>query len=599
MRFITCASPGDGKSTLIERLLNANLVLADQLPAADTDCRSFGTRGDNIDLALLIGGVQVSGQSGTTLGDASLCFSIDKPAHDHDTRAAVTGGAGIELAIVLVDAQRGIQAQTRRQTYLVSLLGIKRVVLAVNKIDLVDFAREPFESISAEYRSFVTGLGFSDLRCMPVSALGGDNVLTNSERTSWFLGPSLLQALDTIKAQATVIEGEFRMPVQRVDQHHTGLRGYSGTVSSGRIVEGDAILVCPAEAPGRIKHISTADSDLNEATAGQSVTLVLADEVVANPGDIFASADSPCQQTDQFAGHIIWMHEEPMLPERQYLMKVGAQLVTAQVTDLRYTVNVNTLEHVAAKTLELNDIGYANFSLDQSVAFDPYDENPRTGAFILIDKFTNETVGAGLIKFGLRRATNLTWHISKINKESRARQKGQRPCVLWFTGLSGSGKSTVSDALEQILRDRGRHSYLLDGDNVRHGLSKDLGFADQDRVENIRRVAEVAKLMVDAGLVVLVSFISPFRSEREMARGLMADGEFIEVFVDTPIEVCEQRDPKGLYKKARAGEIKNFTGIDSVYEAPEAPEIRLAAAEFGAEALAEQIIKHLEGDGYL
>jgi bifunctional enzyme CysN/CysC len=608
LRFITCGSVDDGRSTLIGRLLyDSKLVFEDQRQAVDAESRKFGTQGDKIDLALLVDGLQAEREQGITIDVAYRYFSTDKrkfivadtPGHEQSTQNMVTGASTAELAIILVDARKGIQTQTRRHTYLASLLGIKHVVLAINKIDLVDFEQAPFETISSEYRLFASSLGIDDIRCIPISALDGDNVLTKSERTDWYKGPALMQTLETIEVQHTLVDAAFRMPVQWVNRPNSDFRGYAGTIASGRIAEGDAILVCPAETPSRVKRISTADGDLKEAIAGQSVTLVLADEVDASRGDVIADAAEPCEQTDQFAGHVIWTHERPMLPERQYLIKIGTQQLTAQVTDLRYTVNVDTLEHVAAKKLELNDIGYANFSLDRSVAFDPYEKNRDTGSFILIDKFTNETVGAGLVSFGLRRATNLTWHTSDVNKESRSHQKGQRPCMLWFTGLSGSGKSTVANALEQKLRRLGRHSYLLDGDNVRHGLNKDLGFTDQDRVENIRRVAEVSKLMVDAGLVVLVSFISPFRSERDMARGLVEEGEFIEVFVDTPIAVCEQRDPKGLYKKARAGEIKNFTGIDSAYEAPESPEINLASVKFGAEALADQLIEYLKDGGYV
>ena len=608
LRFITCGSVDDGKSTLIGRLLyDSKLVFEDQLQAADTESRRFGTQGDQVDLALLVDGLQAEREQGITIDVAYRYFSTDKrkfivadtPGHEQYTRNMVTGASTAEFAIILVDARKGIQTQTRRHTYLVSLLGIKHVLLAVNKMDLVDFAQEPFESISSEYRLFASELGITDIRCIPISALDGDNVLTKSDRTLWYKGPSLMQTLETVEVQRDIIDAPFRMPVQWVNRPNPEFRGFSGTISSGRIAAGDSIVVCPAETPSRVKHISTADGDLKEAIAGQSVTLVLANEVDASRGDVIAAADKPCEQTDQFAGHVIWMHEEPMLPERQYVMKIGTQSLIAQITDLRYTVNVNTLEHVAAKKLELNDIGYANLALDRPVAFDAYSDNRETGSFVLIDKFTNETVGAGLISFGLRRATNLTWHLSEVNKESRSRQKGQKPCILWFTGLSGSGKSTVANALEQKLRDRGRHSYLLDGDNVRHGLNKDLGFTDQDRVENIRRIAEVSKLMVDAGLLVLVSFISPFRSERRMARELVENSEFIEVFVDTPLAVCEQRDPKGLYKKARAGEIKNFTGIDSAYEAPENAEVLLASHEYSPDELADQLIGYLENGGYV
>jgi len=608
LRFITCGSIDDGKSTLIGRLLyDSKLVSEDQLQAAGTEIRTFGTEGDKIDLALLVDGLQAERKQGINIDVAFRYFSTDKrkfiiadtPGHEQYTRNMVTSASTAELAVILVDARIGMQTQTRRHTYLVSLLGIKHVVLAVNKMDLVDFEQKPFESISSEYRLFASELGISDIRCVPISALDGDNILTKSDRTRWYKGPSLMQTLETIEVHDSLVAAPFRMPVHWVNNPNSEFRGYSGTIASGRISVGDPVLVCPAETRSTVKQISTADGDLKTGIPGQSVTLVLTDDIDVSRGDVIASADEPCEQTDQFAGHMIWLHHEPMLPERQYLMKVGTQTLTAQVTDLRHTINVNTLENVAAKKLELNDIGFANFALDRPVAFDAYEDNHDTGSFIVIDKFTNETVGAGLINFGLRRATNLTWHASEVNKESRSRQKNQKPCILWFTGLSGSGKSTIANSLEQKLRDRGRHSYLLDGDNVRHGLNKDLGFTDQDRVENIRRVAEVSKLMVDAGLVVLVSFISPFRSEREMARELVEDGEFIEVFVDTPLDVCEQRDPKGLYKKARAGEIKNFTGIDSSYEPPENPEIRLASADHSPEILADELIDILADGGYI
>ena len=456
-------------------------------------------------------------------------------------------------------------------------------------MDLVEFAEQHFEQLTGEYRQLASSLEIEDVRCIPVSALGGDNVSTKSEHTPWYHGPTLLETLESIDVRGDVGELPFRMPVQSVN---TVDGGFSGTIVSGRITSGDDIIVCPAETTSRVERIFTEHGELSAANAGQTVTLVLSDQLNAAGGDVLAAVAAPCQQTDQFAAHVLWMHAEAMLPERQYVMKIGAHTLTAQVTDLRYTVNVNTLEQLAAKKLEMNDIGHANFSVDHPIAFDPYKENRQTGWFVLVDRFTDETLGAGLIDFGLRRATNLTWHQSVVNKASRSHQKGQKPGVLWFTGLSGSGKSTIANSLEHKLRDLGRHSYLLDGDNVRHGLNKDLGFTDQDRVENIRRVAEVSKLMVDAGLIVLVSFISPFRSERQMAREMMEPGEFVEVFMDTPLNVCESRDPKGLYKKARSGQIKNFTGIDSAYEPPDAPELSLSHTG-DVELLAERIMTFL------
>ena len=607
LRFITCGSVDDGKSTLIGRLLyDSKLVFEDQLQAVGAESRRYGTQGEKIDLALLVDGLQAEREQGITIDVAYRFFSTDKrkfvvadtPGHEQYTRNMVTGASTAEVALILVDARKGIQQQTRRHSYLVSLLGIKHAVLVVNKMDLIDFEQQRFEQLTTEYRLFASDLGIADVRCLPVSALDGDNVFNRSERTPWYHGPTLMETLESIEVHRDVTDLPFRMPVQWVNRPDSDFRGYSGTIASGRINTGDEVIICPAETTTRVERIVTADGELETAIASQAITLVLADELDASRGDVIAAKAAPCQQTDQFAAHVIWMHPEAMLPERQYLMKIGARMLTVQVTDLRYTVNVNTLERLAAKKLDLNDIGHANFSLDRSVAFDPYSENRETGSFILIDRFTNETVGAGLIEYGLRRATNLTWHESDVNKVSRSEQKGQKPCVLWFTGLSGSGKSTIANALEHKLRALERHSYLLDGDNVRHGLNKDLGFTDQDRVENIRRVAEVSKLMADAGLVVLVSFISPFRSERQMARELMDEGEFIEVFMDTPIEVCETRDPKGLYKKARAGEIKNFTGIDSAYEPPGSPELALAHSG-DIEDLADRVVNFLQARGFV
>jgi bifunctional enzyme CysN/CysC len=466
-------------------------------------------------------------------------------------------------------------------------------------MDLVDHAQERFEEIAADYRAFAAELGLEDVQCIPVSAITGDNVLKKGEAMPWYRGPSLMEALESVDVATDLTVLPLRMPVQWVNRPNSDFRGYSGTIASGRVAPGDEILVCPAETRSRVERIVTDEGDLEEAVAGQSVTLVLEDEIDVSRGDVIASAAEPADHTDQFAAHLLWMDAEPMLPERQYLLKIGARTVKAVVTDLTYKVNVNTLEHVASKTLDLNEVGYCKFGLDRVIAFDPYRENRETGAFILVDQFNNATVGAGMIDFGLRRATNIHWQDTDVDKTSRARQKSQSPCVLWFTGLSGSGKSTAADRIEQKLQAAGRHTYLLDGDNVRHGLNRDLGFTDQDRVENIRRVGEVARLMADAGLIVLVSFISPFRSERRMARELMAEGEFVEIFMDTPLGVCEERDPKGLYKKARAGEIANFTGIDSDYEVPEQPEITLASADHDVDTLADSVIRYLEDKGYV
>ena len=604
LRFITCGSVDDGKSTLIGRLLyDSKLIFEDQLAAVAADSKKVGTQGDDLDLALLVDGLQAEREQGITIDVAYRFFSTDKrkfivadtPGHEQYTRNMATGASTAELAVILVDARKGVLTQTRRHSYIVSLLGIRHLVLAVNKMDLVDYSKERFEEIAADYRHFAGELGFESVVAIPISALAGDNVFAPGAGTPWYQGPSLLEVLETIEVARDEQTRPFRLPVQWVNRPNSDFRGFSGTIVSGRLRPGDEVLVCPAEQRARVTRIATFDGDLAEAVAGQSVTLVLDREVDVSRGDIIATVDHPPQHTDQFAAHLIWMHDDVMLPERQYLLKIGHRTVTAQITDLRYQVNVDTLEHTAAKTLGLNEVASCNLSLDQVVAFDPYDENRETGSFILIDKFTNTTVGAGMVDFGLRRATNLTWQDTDVDKALRAKLKGQKPCVLWFTGLSGAGKSTAANLIEKKLQALGRHTYLLDGDNVRHGLNRDLGFTDQDRVENIRRVAEVAKLLVDAGMIVLVSFISPFRSERQMARALMEEGEFIEIFVDTPLAVCEARDPKGLYKKARAGELKNFTGIDSDYETPLNAEITLEAGKDDVESLVDRVIAHLRG----
>jgi len=608
LRFITCGSVDDGKSTLIGRLLyDSKLIFEDQLAAIEADSKKVGTQGGEIDLALLVDGLQAEREQGITIDVAYRFFSTDKrkfivadtPGHEQYTRNMATGASTAELAVILIDARKGILTQTRRHSFIVSLLGIRHVLLAVNKMDLVDWDATVFEAIAGQYRGFAHSLGIDDVRCIPVSALTGANVFEASSEMPWYQGPTLLNVLETVDVSTDIAQRPFRMPVQWVNRPNLDFRGFSGTIASGTLRPGDRLKACPSEREAEVSRIVTLDGDLDGAIAGQSVTVVLNDEIDVSRGDILADATEPPDSTDQFAAHLIWMHDEPLLPERQYILKTGAKVTTVQVTDLRYKVNVNTMEQTAGKTLELNEVAYCNFALDQPIAFDPYKSVRETGGFILVDRFTNGTVGAGVIDFGLRRATNLTWHDMEVDKALRAQQKGQKPCILWFTGLSGSGKSTTANQVEKTLASLGRHSYLLDGDNLRHGLNKDLGFTDADRVENIRRVAEVSRLFVDSGLIVLVSFVSPFRDERRMARELVDEGEFIEIFVDTPLELCEQRDPKGLYKKARAGEIKNFTGIDSDYETPENAEIVLKTAEFSAEALADQVIDYLKDDGYL
>ena len=608
LRFITCGSVDDGKSTLTGRLLHdSGLIPEDQLAAVAADSRKFGTRGGEIDLALLLDGLQAEREQGITIDVAYRFFETgrrrfivaDAPGHEQYTRNMATGASTAELALVLVDARKGIATQTHRHSFIAALLGIRHVVLAVNKMDLVGWDATAFEAIADAYRSLARGLGIEDVRCIPVCALTGANVFEPSTEMPWYRGPALLDVLETIDVSTRTARHAFRMPVQWVNRPNSDFRGFSGTVAAGTVRPGDRVRACPSGWNSTVKRIVTRDGDLDAAVTGQSVTLVLADEIDVSRGDLLAAAGNAPASTDQFAAHLLWMHDDPLLPERQYLLKIGTKVTTAQVTALRYRINVSTLEHVAATTLALNEIACCNFALGQTVAFDPYREVRETGGFILIDRFTNATVGAGMIDFGLRRATNLTWQDMDVGKGQRARHKGQRPCILWFTGLPASGKSTTANRVEKKLAALGRHSYLLDGDNVRLGLNRDLGFTDVDRVENIRRIAEVAKLFVDAGLIVLVSFISPFRDERRMARELVEEGEFVEIFVDTPLEVCERRDPKGLYRKARAGELKNFTGIDSGYEPPENAEIVLKTEEGSVDELSDRVVDHLRNGGYL
>jgi bifunctional enzyme CysN/CysC len=603
LRFLTCGSVDDGKSTLIGRLLyDSKRIFEDQLSTLAKDSKKHGTTGDDIDLALLVDGLEAERQQGITIDVAYRFFSTEKrkfivadtPGHEQYTRNMATGASTSDLAVILIDARKGVLTQTRRHAYIASLLGIRHIVVAVNKIDLVDFSEDVFTSIAAEFRDFADRLGFEDIFAIPLSARHGDNVTISSARTPWYRGPSLLDHLETVDVDADLAAKPFRMPVQWVNRPNLDFRGFSGTIVSGRIGQGGEVVVARSGRTARVSRIVTADGDLDEAVAGEAVTLVLSEETDISRGDMLAAPETRPDVADQLAAHILWMAEEELLPHRQYLIKTASQTTPAQITQLKHKVDVNTLEHMASRTLHLNEIGYCNLSTSEPIAFDAYRENRDTGSFIIIDRFTNGTVGAGMIEFGLRRATNIHWQALDVNAAARAGIKGQKPCVLWFTGLSGSGKSTIANLVEKRLFKDGRHTYLLDGDNVRHGLNRDLGFTDADRVENIRRVAEAATLFVDAGIITLVSFISPFRSERRMARELLKKGEFVEIFVSTPLEICKARDPKGLYKRASAGLIKNFTGIDSPYEPPEAPEITLDTQSEGAEDLAQRVVAYLK-----
>jgi len=606
LRFATAGSVDDGKSTLIGRLLyESKVIFDDQLAALDADTRRFGTRGAELDLALLVDGLTAEREQGITIDVAYRYFATDKrkfivadtPGHEQYTRNMVTGASNADLAVILVDARKGVLTQTRRHSYLARLLGISHVVLAVNKMDLAGYQRAVFEAIVSDYRSFGAQIGLTEIMPIPISAVHGDNVTQHGANMPWFTGPTVLEHLESVQVGSQPGGQPFRLPVQWVNRPSAEFRGFCGQIVSGSVRPGDRVRILPSGREARIARIVTADGDLEAAIAGQSVTLTLGSEVDVGRGDVIAAADAAPQVADQFEATIIWLHDEPMLQGRAYLMKSGARTVSATVTPLKHRINVNTLEHAAAERLELNDIGVCEVELDQPIAFEPYADNRALGGFILIDRISNGTVGAGLIHFALRRSQNVHWQALDVDKKLRARQKGQRACVLWLTGLSGAGKSTIANRIEKQLAALGRHTYLLDGDNVRHGLNKDLGFAAQDRVENIRRVAEVSRLMVDAGLIVLVSFISPFRAERRMARALFEAGEFFEVFVDTPLAVAEGRDVKGLYRKARRGELKNFTGIDSPYETPEHPEIRIDTTQVSAEGAADLVVAHLTAAG--
>ena len=608
LRFITCGSVDDGKSTLIGRLLyDSKMIFEDQLAALESDSKKVGTQGGEIDFALLVDGLAAEREQGITIDVAYRFFSTDKrkfivadtPGHEQYTRNMVTGASTADLAVILMDARKGVLVQTRRHSFLVSLIGIKNVVLAINKMDLVGYSQETFDKIVKEYAAFAKQIGFTNILAIPISGLKGDNITEGSANTPWYKGPTLMHHLETVELADDVRSAPFRMWVQWVNRPDLDFRGFSGQVTSGVIRPGDRVRALPSSRESRVTRIVTKDGDLAEAIAGQSVTITLKDEIDISRGDLIAGAEALPGVADQFNATLVWMSDTPLLPGRPYWLKIGARVISASVTEIKHKVNVNTLEQLAAKTLELNEIGSINISVDQPVPFDPYTENKETGGFILIDRMTNATVAAGMLQFALRRADNIHWQAVDVDKGVRAALKGQKACVVWFTGLSGSGKSTIANLVEKQLYALGRHTYMLDGDNVRHGLNRDLGFSDTDRVENIRRVAEVSKLMVDAGLITLVSFISPFRAERRLARDLLQPGEFLEVFIDTPLEEAEKRDPKGLYKKARAGEVKNFTGISSPYERPENPEVRVDTTVMSAEDAAAFILRQLEERGML
>lgn len=609
LRFITCGSVDDGKSTLIGRMLyESKMLFEDQLAQLEVDSKKVGTQAGNLDFALLVDGLAAEREQGITIDVAYRFFSTDKrkfivadtPGHEQYTRNMITGASTADVAIILVDARKGVLTQTRRHSYLVSLIGIRHVVLAINKLDMVDYAEAIFHQIDRDYRAFAKEIGLRNIVTIPMSALKGDNITGLSVNTPWYRGVTLMGYLENVQVEDDDANpGVFRMPVQWVNRPNLDFRGYSGIVVRGSVKPGDPVRVLPSGRESRVARIVTSEGDLEQAVSGQSVTLTLTDEIDISRGDILAATGAPPGVSDHFEATIVWMADEPMLPGKPYLVKIGTKTVTANIALLKHKINVNTLEHIAGTKLELNEIGVCNLGTDQLIAFDPYQEDRDTGGFILIDRLTNNTVGAGMLHFALRQPQNGRWQTIKIDKKARAILKGQRPLILWFTGLSGSGKSTIANLLEKKLYSLGKHTYLLDGDNVRHGLNKDLGFTGADRVENIRRTAEVAKLMADAGQIVLVSFISPLSAGRSLARQLAGAGEFIEIYVDTPLDIAEQRDPKGLYKKARLGELRNFTGIDSPYEAPENPEVRIDTITQSPEQAVEAIMSYLVQAGAL
>lgn len=609
LRFITCGSVDDGKSTLIGRLLyDSKMLFEDQLVAVEADSRKWGTQGEEIDFALLVDGLAAEREQGITIDVAYRYFSTDRrkfivadtPGHEQYTRNMATGASTADVAIVMVDARKGVLTQTRRHSYLVSLIGIRHVIVAVNKMDLVDYSQERFERIVSDYLQFARQIGLDNPVFIPMSALKGANITTAGDTMAWFQGSTLMAYLESVEIDDERMQGSpFRLPVQWVNRPDSDFRGFAGTIAGGVVSVGERVRIQPSGKSSTVARIVTRDGDLDSATVGQSITLTLTDEIDISRGDVVSAADSPAGTADQFEATIVWMHEEPLLAGRPYLLKIGTRTVTASITAIKYQTNVNTLERTAVKQLELNAIGVCNLSLDREIAFDPYVENRDTGGFILIDRLSNTTVGAGMLHFALRRSHNIHIQPVDVDKAARSSIKRQKPCVLWLTGLSGAGKSTIANLIEKQLHGMGRHTYLLDGDNVRHGLNKDLGFTDADRVENIRRIAELAKLMVDAGLIVITAFISPFRAERQMARGLLGEDEFLEVYVDVPLAVAEARDVKGLYKKARSGELKNFTGIDSPYEVPEMADITIDADTEGPDEAAARVIEALRVRGML
>ncbi len=606
LRFLTCGSVDDGKSTLIGRLLyESHMVFEDHLAALEVDSKKLGTQGDELDFALLVDGLGAEREQGITIDVAYRFFSTetrkfivaDTPGHEQYTRNMVTGASTADAAVILVDARYGVLTQTRRHSYLVSLLGIKHVAVAINKLDLVDYSQEVFTKIEADYRAFAADIGLENITCIPMSALRGENITSRSEHTPWYDGPTLMGYLEAVDVDDDRQTGPFRLPVQWVNRPDLDFRGFAGEIVGGTVRVGDAVRVVPAGTTSTVERIVTLDGDLQEAVAGQSVTLTLTDEIDCSRGDVLCAADHAAPSADQFRTHLVWMSEEPMQPGRAYLVKIGARTVGASISGPEFRIDVNTLEQQPAETLCLNEIGVCDIRLDRPIAFDPYVENRDMGGFIVIDRVTNNTIGAGMLRTPLRRSHNVHWQAVEVTKGAHAALKGHRPAVVWFTGLSGAGKSTIANLVEKRLHAEGIHTYLLDGDNVRHGLNKDLGFSEADRHENIRRVAEVSRLMVDAGLVVLTSFISPFRAERAMARALLEEGEFVEVHVDTPLDVAEQRDTKGLYAKARRGELPDFTGIDSPYEAPETPEIRVDTTSMTPEEAADKVVVFLRSHG--
>ena len=604
VKILTCGSVDDGKSTLLGRLLyDSQNVFVDQIDQAKIESEKYGTQGKDIDLALLIDGLQAEREQGITIDvayrffETSKCKFIvaDTPGHEQYTRNMATGASNSDVAIILIDAQKGVLEQTKRHSFIVNLLGIQHVVVAINKMDLVNYDEKIFHKIVTEYKKLIKNFNFISINYIPLSALKGDNVFSLFENTKWYSGPSLIETLENIQIEDEGMKNAFSMPVQWVNRSSSDFRGYAGTITSGKISKGDIITIPSSNSQTSIKNIYGLNGELYEAFTNQAVTLTLQDELDISRGDIFLTQDNKeIIKADQFAAHLVWMDQDSMLPERNYTFRFNNNYINGQITDLVHSININSYEEIATKKLNLNDIAYCKIALNKMHSIAPYKDNHQLGSFVIIDPYNNKTIGAGMIDHALRRSSNISWHEMSINKETRSKLNDQKPCVIWFTGLSGSGKSTIANILEQKLYTINKRTYLLDGDNVRHGLNKDLGFTDTDRVENIRRVAEVSKLMTDAGLITLVSFISPFRSERQMAKELFQVEEFFEVFISTSLEECEKRDPKGLYKKARAGELKNFTGIDSTYESPENPDLTLDTKKSSAEQLADQIINFLK-----